>query len=668
MFGALSGNPWDILALAVFLVLCAGGGWALVRSGFDLTPGDRPLTGAALGLVLATWGANVLGRWIDPPLAFWLAAVALAVAGGVALWTRRHAVGGRADSRSLALLVVVLVLAYLFFRMGRGLAIFDERKNLSLISLMAAGEIPPRFYMNPDYHFAYHYAFQLFGAMAMRIGGLLPWTAFDLAKGIAGALAVGLAVIWGRRATGRWTGGTWLGVVLLFASGARWLLLLLPASWLATAGQDVVLWGTTAQMQGSLSTMLVSGWGVEGGPPIPLPFAFVNGILQPLVLYLQTGPVSMGLIAVLLVLILYPVRARPWAWGILVALLAFWALAAEASFVLFGFGSVGACVVLFLRRRRGAALRPALVLLGAVALAGLIAAFQGGTITEAVRGAPSEMAAQGAAPSVAGFSVRDAPAIVSSHLGELRLGNPGEVLIALAELGLPLLLMPLAAWVLVRSARRGRALTLAVALSAFLGFLLPILLRYEVDRDITRLTYYALVVWLLLSVNPLHVAWSRGGGFIRVGIALATAALILPGLAVTGSLLTAVPRAVLVEDLRPADTSMARQVWDRLEPGALIMDSHPWRAVVVTGRLTRSARDSSTPLEAWQALVDHPRLERLVAAGFDYVYVDRTWWDDMDERARDSFRAACVQEVATVHDNGRNGDRWLYDLRGCRPE
>jgi 2-keto-3-deoxy-L-rhamnonate aldolase RhmA len=89
---------------------------------------------------------------------------------------------------------------------------------------------------------------------------------------------------------------------------------------------------------------------------------------------------------------------------------------------------------------------------------------------------------------------------------------------------------------------------------------------------------------------------------------------------------------------------------------------------VVTGRLTRSARDSSTLLGTWQALVDDPRVERLVASGFDYVYVDRTWWDDMDEAARQSLQAACVQEVATVHDNGRNGDRWLYDLRGCRPE
>jgi hypothetical protein len=420
-------------------------------------------------------------------------------------------------------------------------------------------------------------------------------------------------------------------------------------------------------MHSSLGVLLSSSWAIDGGPPVAPPFAFVNGILQPLVLSLQTGPVSMGLMALALLLILFPARSRRWAWVVFVALLAFWALAAEAGFALFGLGTASACIVLLIWRRRGASLRPVLALLAVVVLAAVLAAAQGGTLTEAARRLLPWDTAGWTGSTLGGFSLRDAPAIVSSHLGELRLSNPGEVVIGLAELGAPLLFAPLAAWVLARSTRRSRAFILAFGISTFIGFVLPIFVRYEVDRDITRLTSYSLIGWVLLAVIPLQHAWSRGGSLVRWAIALTTVAVILPGVIVAGSLLTAVHRAVVTEGFTPADTSMARQVWDRLAPGALVVDSSSWRAVAVTGRLTRSAQDSSTLLPEWENLVREAAVGRLVAAGFDYAYVDRTWWDNMDEAGRRSFKDPCVQEVAAVHDNGANGDRWLFDLRACPP-
>jgi hypothetical protein len=241
-------------------------------------------------------------------------------------------------------------------------------------------------------------------------------------------------------------------------------------------------------------------------------------------------------------------------------------------------------------------------------------------------------------------------------------------MIALFELGPALLFAPLAAWVLLRAARRHRVLLSAFAISTFLGLLSPILLRYEVDRDITRLTYYALMGWMLLAVIPLATAWSRGGAVVRGTIVVVTAALVFGGVTLAGPLLTAMPRAVFADGFLPADTAMTNLVWDRLEDDSLVAASSSWRAVAVTGRLTRSARDSSTLLGTWEALVDDPFVDRLVRAGFDYAYVDRSWWNNMSEEERQSFRAACVREVAAVHDNGANGDRWLYDLRACPPE
>jgi hypothetical protein len=395
---------------------------------------------------------------------------------------------------------------------------------------------------------------------------------------------------------------------------------------------------------------------------------FVNGIVQPLVLYLQTGPVSMGLIAVMLLLILFPARARRWIWVVFVAVFAFWALAAEAGFVLFALAAVLAAVIVIVRHGGPAQRRTAMSLLGAVVLAGLLAVAQGGTLTEAARRVFAGGASGEAASSLAGFSLRETPAIVSSHLGEMRLTRPGELMIALFELGPALLFAPLAAWVLLRAARRHRVLLSAFAISTFLGLLSPILLRYEVDRDITRLTYYALMGWMLLAVIPLATAWSRGGAVVRGTIVVVTAALVFGGVTLAGPLLTAMPRAVFADGFLPADTAMTNLVWDRLEDDSLVVDSSSWRAVAVTGRLTRSARDSSTLLGTWEALVDDPFVDRLVRAGFDYAYVDRSWWNNMSEEERQSFRAACVREVAAVHDNGANGDRWLYDLRACPPE
>ena len=302
-----------------------------------------------------------------------------------------------------------------------------------------------------------------------------------------------------------------------------------------------------------------------------------------------------------------------------------------------------------------------------MALAALLALLQGGTLTEFFRATVSGGAHKfGAGVSdLGGFSLRGTLAIVSSHLGELKLDNPGTLLIGLLEIGPALLFAPLAAWVLERAARRGRVILLGLAISTFLGFLLPMMLRFEVDRDITRLTQYALLGWSLLTVIPLSLVWSKGGVLMRGAILLTTATLAFGGLVLTGPLMTAMPRAVIADGFLPADAAMTRQVWNRLAPGSLVVDSSSWRAVAVTGRLTRSALNSSTLLESWEGLLDDPRVGRLVAAGYDYAYVDGFWWREMSEPARQSFQADCVQEVAEVHDNGLNGDRWLYDLRAC---
>jgi hypothetical protein len=666
MYWFLSGNTSGGLALLAYFVVLAAAGRGLAGRAFNLAPRERWLVGLALGLTVTVWMANLLGRWVAPGWAFWLPPLAAVAAGWLTVRRAPAQAVERAEVGPWPFWILLVAVAVLIALIGRGLAVFDDRKNLSLISTMAAGDIPPHFYMNAGLMFPYHYGFQLVGALLMRIGGLFPWSAFDLAKGLMGSLALGLAALWGRRATGLWWAGIGLAGFLALVSGTRWLLLLLPPQVLAGVSAPVELWGSASQSAPSLAEGLRSAWVLEGGPPVAVPFAFVNGILQPYVLQMQAGPKSLGWMLLFLFLLLHG-RVRGTAgWVLLTILLSVWALSAEAEFVLLAFGVLVAYAFL-----RGRFRRPdALGIPGVFLASALVAVLQGGTLTEAARHAllpASESASE--AGSLAGFSWRPEPAIVSSHLGELRVREPASWPVAASEVGPVLLLAPVVIGLSIRWIRRGQVVPLGYAVSTFVGFLLPVFVRYEVDRDITRITQHALLGWIVLSVAlvPVWIRRQRGQRWLGAVVLLGGSAA-LGGVVAWGSLLTALARPILSTEIAPVDAAMARELWNRLPPHATVLDSHAWRSVAVTGRLTRSAADSGTQLPAWEALVAAPSAERVAARGFDFVYVDSFWWNSMGDEARTSYLRDCARLVAEMQDGGLNGSRRLFDVRPCRTE
>jgi len=665
MYWFLDAQAIALLPLAITCLLWAAGGWLIASAAFRLDAGERVVIGAGTGLAIHLVAANLLAHGMPSGTAFAVSAILVFVLGlGLCL---RHRTGcDPSDVRRAWLqLVAWAALALVFTLIARGLGILDDRKNLALISLMANGNIPPPFYMDAATPFKYHYGSQLLGAELMSLGGMTPWSAFDGSKGILGGLAILLSWHLGRRLTHRDAGGYAMAALMVFGSGVRWLLLLAPSGWVAAASETIQLWGSGADTASNLATALNSTWTVSGGPPVGIPFAFVNGMNEPLVLGIQAGTAPMA--RALLFLLLLTLRRDRSAWAMLVwtSTLALLALTWETDFLVYGGTLRGIAVLLRFRRggkHPGRSLKWAAA---SVAAAGLISLVQGGTLTEIARGALGWGAGNGA--GLGGFSLRWPPAIISAHLGELHPGRPYELMVALAEAGPVLIAIPLSLILLRRSGwRRYELATLTV--SAPLAALIPCVVAYAVDRDITRFTTYAFVAWFVLAVPVVWILARRLRclAILPVGI-LGGAASILGGVVIFGALLSAVGTSVFSEAIAPVDAAMTREVWGKLDPQAMVLDSHPYRAVIVTGLRTQSTTIDFEPYPVWSTLVAQPDPAAIVAAGFRYAYVDSLWWRAMSGEEQASFGAGCGVAVASSHDEGQNGDRRLFDLQACTP-
>ncbi len=240
-------------------------------------------------------------------------------------------------------------------------------------------------------------------------------------------------------------------------------------------------------------------------------------------------------------------------------------------------------------------------------------------------------------------------------------------MVALAETGPVLIAIPLSLILLRRSGwRRYELATLTV--SAPLAALIPCVVAYAVDRDITRFTTYAFVAWLVLAVPVVWILARRlrGRAILPVGL-IGGAVSILGGVVIFGALLSAAGTSVFSEAIAPVDAAMTRETWGKLDPRAMVLDSHPYRAVIVTGLRTQSTTIDFEPYPVWSTLVAQPDPVAIATAGFRYAYVDSLWWRAMSGEEQASFGAGCVVEVASSHDEGRNGDRWLFDLQACAP-
>jgi hypothetical protein len=586
--------------------------------------------------------------------------------------------------RAWRYLLAGLILFWVFARLARGMAIFDDRKNISIVSTMAAGDIPPHHYMNAAFYFAYHYGFQLLGASLMRLGGLMPWSAYDLSKALVGAYTILLAALLGKRYISHPLGGLVTAGVFAFATGTRYLLLLAPAGLMARIDPVIFVRSVDEVVGMPLSQALRQNLVLGDGPPGAFSYAFMNGIGWPTVMAVHAGPPVLSFAILFLVWLAAPRMRGPASLVPVAILFSHSALVWESSYALFlGAGLLVGFIVLVRYRKRtdpGKQINPGMQVspwakwaLIALLVSTPVALVQGGTITEFARkllfGAGRLLPKTGEAASLGGFTLRWPPAIYSGHLSALSLFSPLQLLVAFFEVGPVILFTPWITWWAWKRTRQGDWMMGTFMISAWLGFLLPIFFSYEYDRDIVRFTKYGLLMWALILAIMLWDPATRWMNALRWPGIAALALMVFGGLAILGPELSAASQVVLTEsDITSLDSLMTRDVWDQLPTKAEVFDPQTWRATMVTGRLTRVVEGNMSydyaHSQVWEQLRANPSIELLMSDHFLYVYFDETWWSALSPQSQASLLSPCVKTVA--QENGPSGEfRRLIDLSGC---
>ncbi len=666
-------DPVGLILTAATTLAWMLGGWLLVRSLFRLQPGARLVTGFASGWVIDLVLVNLLTRWTGLTVASILSAGLILAAGMAAAGQSFRQGETWADWKEWSQPVGALLLIVLFSLAQRGVSIFDDYLHLPLVSSMAAGDIPPHFYLNPDQWFAYHYGLQIWAAMLVRTAGFTPWSAWDISKGVAIALTLITAWLWVRQRTSSRT-AAWLGaLVIVFGGGARWLLLLLPSPVLNWINPAISLINTGADTSRSLIQALEGPWIMEGGGPIPFPFAFHSGFFVPVFFVLgNTG--ALPFLTVFLLLSLKPQKPGSISAAVVLGILsASLALSAEHLFAFLWAGTLLAVgLSWFSHRRWRKAIEPRqwASVLFALGLAAVLAVVQGGFITEMLRGLAGRILGISqwvqATNNTYGFSFRWPPAIYSAHLGLLSLGNPRHWLVILAEMGPALFLAPMVTGWALGLLKRERWLEVGFGFSALACMIFPLFFQYGVDRSITRMPGTALWLWLTLAF-PLLWKYSRSAGAVRRTLyGVGYLVLIFGGVILFAVQLVSMPTPQAAYFIDSLDTRFTNQYWNQLEPDAQVLDSIPYRAVTVFGREVTAHRSIYEPLPEREALIHSPRVTEVAAAGYTYVYMDAEWWSLIPPDVQQTYSQACVHEVERrVQPNG-NDFRVLYDVSGCR--
>jgi hypothetical protein len=540
-----------------------------------------------------------------------------------------------------------------------------------MISVMATGDIPPHFYLDPSLHLPYHYGLQVFAASVVRLGGFFPWSAWDISRSLVFGLAVMLAWLWIRRLTGR-SLPAYMGTVLLtLGGGMRWILLFIPRPLLERMGANLQMDISGMTAGGNLVTALTNRWPMDGGGPFPFPYAFASGILEPLNMQLGATGAMWGMTILLLLLVWKPRKTSVIGIITISLILASLALSSENVYALVVAGMAIAMVIALIRRlKQHKPLLPILVTWGVpLVFSGILALFQGGYITGGFMSIIAKLTG-GTYPMVMtdfqGFSLRWPPAVPSGHFGPLSLLDPGQIVIMVAEAGLALILLPIAVIYWLRKLPRAYQLPQALAIGAVISLLFPVVFRYGLDFDITRLIGASLWLGFVLAF-PILWLWlvnAKHGYRLAAGIGYGIA--ILSGVVMLAVEFIAMPAVQTTYYLQYQESDFSKPYWNKLETNAQILDSIPERAVLLFGRASFAAEDVYQRSPAWKSLIADPDPAKVAEAGYSYVYMDDILWQGLSPQTQTAYSQKCVKLIEEMKLAGGQNRR-LYNIQGCHP-
>ncbi len=649
-----------------------GGLW-IVRSSFRLYKREETLAGIAVGAVLENFFTNLIAQVISLVPAIWVASSLVFVI-GVAFsfpFSKEKLKGMFRFSIYPGQIIVLLGLTYVLTIVGRGMAILDDYQNLPIASVLATGDIPPHFPLDPSVQMNYHYFDLLFSAQLMRVLGLNVWTAVDLVRGFGRSLSVVLASLWIWRITRSGLAAFIAGSFGLFSGGTRWLMLLLPVGLLQKISANLHMIGTGAATAPDFFTALTSPTGIDGAGSFPLPFAYFNGMNYPSVWLYHAGAGAISGSIGSFLLLSYN-RWRDWRGGAaLVMLLAARAISTETSIVNLALG-LGVVAVIYMIVNRSFKI-PSTLLKWTYLLipAGIIIAFQGGVLTGVVSGFLSKLAGQASSSYFSfTFAMSWPPSFLSSHLGELSLGNPYQLITALFEIGPMIIVLPLVFIWGYKAFRAGRWYEAAVIVLP-LVYIPILLIQYTGNAGPTALNRLQSKLYGLASGNfAIASLWLWGKNrkeWVKAGIAFLLFIAMFGGIVLFGLELISAPKPVYSYYLSSLDAQMEAKYWDKLEKDAVIYDPITSRPAVVFGRPTDSGITWYENKPEWEVLSSHPDPVKLSDAGFDYVYVGFEHWDKHEAEYQRMLETPCVKLVDEVVFDGYPYDfRRLMDIRACK--
>ena len=594
MYWSRTGNGSQLLAIAVLCILWWIGGWLIATHVFRLRSKERLLVGLALGLSLFIVFSALLTYVLEIPAAFWISSILILALGLLSSSRSRKPIVSLKDFKSWPLLLILGILILIFASIHRGLAIFDDYHNLPLISVMATGDIPPHYYLNPDLRFAYHFGLHLFAATLMRVGGFFPWSAFDLVNAFAIALSLLLGFLYFQRRTRSALAASLGTLALAFAGGALWLLLMMPVPWLIHLSEKTELIGTALATGPDLYTNLSLPWIIEGGGPMPYPFAYVSGVMSPLVMSI-TGRGAFPLMVPLLMLLLVRRRWDTFSGLIFAAVFASLALTAETVFILL-FVGIAAAFLIAIWQRSGGLNRRQWVVLAAWTLisAALLAAVVGGVFTEIIRSTLNPGISAGVGFDA--FTFNWPPAQPSVHFGAMSFFDPDHLVLILVELGAVILLAPSVTVWSWRRLKRGDWFSGGMGITALLAFCIPLVFHYAILRDTVRITETALRIWFVLGFPIIWAIIRDSKNSIRALAGVWFGILTLGGVVMLSISMISIPNPVQSYYLGGQDARLSRAHWDQLEEDAQILDRFPFRSVTLFGRAAYAHQGFREPL------------------------------------------------------------------------